>query len=303
MNGIKPLKYVLVTAARNEERFIIRVIQSVVSQTVLPERWIIVSDGSVDRTDAIVRTFAQSHPWIELLRMSEHRDRSFAAKAVCFNAAYARLKRLDFDLIGNVDADITFESDFYEFLLGKFAAMPALGVAGTPFVENQSRPGEHTYAHRFADLSHVSGACQIFRRQCFDNVGGYKPIRGGGIDWVAVTTARYYGWETRTFLEKTCTHHRKMGTAGQGPLRARYKHGQEDYMLGGHPLWQLLRGVFQMRAKPRVVGGLFLLIGYFTAMARRVPKPIPDELVRFHRAEQMARLSEMLSVRKLLAPR
>jgi glycosyltransferase involved in cell wall biosynthesis len=109
MNGIKPLKYVLVTAARNEERFIIRVIQSVVSQTVLPKRWIIVSDGSIDRTDAIVRTFAQSHPWIELLRMSEHRDRSFAAKAVCFNAAYARLKRLDFDLIGNVDADITFE--------------------------------------------------------------------------------------------------------------------------------------------------------------------------------------------------
>ena len=84
-------------------------------------------------------------------------------------------------------------------------------------------------------------------------------------------------------------HHRKMGTAGRNPLAARFRHGQEDYYLGGHPLWQLLRGTFQMRARPFVLGGLSLILGYFWAMARGVERPIPPELVAFHRAEQIAR--------------
>ena len=289
-----PLKYVLVTPARNEEAFIEGAIRSVVSQTILPERWVIVSDGSTDRTDEIIKHFANEHTWIELLRMPEHRDRTFAAKAVCFNAGYERLKFGEFDLIGNLDADITLESDYYEFLLGKFADMPKLGVAGTPFIEDASQPQNHTYAHKFADLEHVSGACQIFRRQCFEEVGGYTPIKGGGIDWVAVTTARMKGWHTRTFIEKTSLHHRKMGTASRSPLMARFKHGQEDYYVGGHPLWQVFRGIFQMKEKPFVFGGFFLMCGYFFAMAKRMQRPVSLELITFHRAEQLARLRKMI---------
>ena len=234
---VSHLKYVLVTPARNEENLIEGAIRSVVSQTIRPSRWVIVSDGSTDGTDGIVKRYAKEHTWIELLRMPEHRDRTFAAKAMCFNAGYDTLQSGDFDLIGNLDADITFEPDYYEFLLGKFAEMPRLGVAGTPFIEDASQPQNHTYAHKFADLEHVSGACQMFRRTCFEEVGGYTPIKGGGIDWVAVTTARMRGWQTRTFLEKTCLHHRKMGTASRSRLMARFWHGQEDYYVGGHPLW------------------------------------------------------------------
>ena len=288
------LRFVLVTPARNEEQFIEGTIRSVVAQTARPARWVIVSDGSTDNTDEIVRRFVDEHPWIELLRMPEHRDRSFAAKAVCFNAAYDRLKSGDFAIVGNLDADITFEPDYYEFLLQKFAAMPRLGVAGTPFIEDATHPHDHTYAHRFADLQHVSGACQMFRRQCFEEVGGYVPIKGGGIDWVAVTTARMKGWQTQTFPEKTCFHHRKMGTAHRSPLMARFRHGQEDYYVGGHPLWQLLRGTFQMKSKPFVVGGLWLILGYFWAMAKRMHRPVSPELVAFHRSEQIARLRRML---------
>jgi GT2 family glycosyltransferase len=226
--------------------------------------------------------------------MPEHRDRTFAAKAACFNAGYDRLKSMDFDIVGNLDADITFEPDYYEFLLGRFAEISQLGVAGTPFVEDTSQPQSHTYAHEFADLQHVSGACQMFRRKCFEEIGGYTPIKGGGIDWVAVTTARMKGWRTRTFLERTCFHHRKMGTANRNPLMARFRHGQEDYYVGGHPVWQLLRGTFQMTAKPFVLGGLFLILGYFWAMAKRVKRPVSAELVAFHRAEQMARLRKMV---------
>jgi glycosyltransferase involved in cell wall biosynthesis len=288
------LTYVLVTPARNERDLIEGTIRSVVAQTHLPARWVIVSDGSTDGTDEIVRRYAKDHAWIELMRMPEERDRSFAAKATSFNAGFDRLKPMSFDLIANLDADITFDPDYLEFLVGKFAENPELGVGGTPFIEDASQPDNHSYAHRFADLQHVSGACQMFRRRCLEELGGYTPIKGGGIDWVAVTTARMKGWQTRTFIEKTCFHHRKMGTASRGPLMARFQHGQEDYYVGQHPLWQLLRGVFQMKSRPVVLGGLFLLLGYFWAMVRRVRRPISPELVSFRRAEQMARLRKMV---------
>ena len=160
--------------------------------------------------------------------------------------------------------------------------------------KKNSQPQNHTYAHQFADLEHVSGACQMFRRTCFEDVGGYTPIKGGGIDWVAVTTARVRGWQTRTFVEKTCLHHRTMGTASRSRLMARFRHGQEDYYVGGHPLWQVLRGTFQMKEKPFVLGGLFLMLGYCWAMAKRTQRPVSPELIAFRRAEQMTRLRKMI---------
>jgi glycosyltransferase involved in cell wall biosynthesis len=303
MVSLAKLAYVLVTPARNEQDFIEGTIRSVIAQTLRPSRWVIVSDGSTDRTDDIVRRYAAEYPWIELLRMPERRDRSFAAKATCFNAGYDRLKSLSFDLIGNLDADITLEPDHYAFLVSKFHQYPQLGVAGTPFIEDADRAHRHSYGHKFADLQHVSGACQTFRRACFEEVGGYTPIKGGGIDWVAVTTARMRGWETRTFVEKTCLHHRKMGTASHSPLRARFRHGQEDYYVGGHPLWQLLRGAFQMKEHPFALGGLSLILGYFWAMAKRMERPVSPELIKFHRAEQVARLRKMVLGSKSLGKR
>jgi hypothetical protein len=288
------LNYVLVTPARNERRLIEGTIRSVIAQTHLPSRWVIVSDGSTDGTDEIVARYAGEHAFIELLRMPEHRERNFAAKAVCFNSGFDHLRESDFDLIANLDADVTFGPDYFEFLVGRFAEIPRLGVAGTPFVEDASRPQSHSYSHRFADLEHVSGTCQMFRRQCLEEVGGYVPIKGGGIDWIAVTTARMKGWQTRTFLERTCLHHRKMGTASRTPLRARFQHGQEDYYVGKHPLWQLMRGLFQMKSKPLVLGGLSLILGYFWAMAKRVPRQVSEELIAFHRAEEMARVRKIL---------
>jgi glycosyltransferase involved in cell wall biosynthesis len=286
--------YVLITPARNEEAFIEGTLRSVVAQTRRPLRWIIVSDGSTDRTDEIVRRLAARHDWIELLRMPEHRDRQFAAKANAFNAGYERLKPLAFDLIGNLDADITLPPDYYEFLLGKFGERPKLGVTGTPFVEDTSQPDKHTYAHGAANLEHVSGACQLFRRACFEEVGGYVPIKGGAIDWIAVTTARMKGWETRTFTERVCFHHRKIGTGNNRPLMVKFHYGRKAYYVGGHPLWEMLRGVFQMRQRPFILGGLYFIGGYAWAGITRMPRPVSRELMTFHRSEQMARLKRSL---------
>ncbi|HET6489003.1 MAG TPA: glycosyltransferase family 2 protein [Syntrophales bacterium] len=283
--------YIIITPARNEEAYIEQTIQSMIVQTILPARWVIVSDGSTDRTDAIVGKYAKDRPWMELLRMPERCDRTFAAKARCFNAACELLNDMPHDIIGNLDADITFGPDYFEYLLDKFAEYPGLGVAGTPFVEDGSAP----YDYRVANIEHVSGACQLFRRECFEEIGGYVPIKAGGIDWVAVTTARMKGWQTRTFTDRTCFHHRKMGTAKGSIYSAKFRLGREDYYLGGHPLWAVLRAVSQMRHKPYVLGGLFLLLGYVTSAAKRIERPVSPELLHFCRKEQMQRLRRMLS--------
>lgn len=287
--SVQHLSYVLITPARNEEEFIEQTIRSVVSQTVRPRKWVIVSDGSTDRTDDIVKRYLPEHAWISLVRMPERRDRNFAAKVQCFNAGREQVRDESFDIIGNLDADITFGEDHFEFLLAKFAGDPKLGVAGTPFVE-----GATSYDFRFTTVEHVSGACQLFRRECFQQIGGYLQVKGGGIDWIAVTTARMNGWKTRTFVERVCHHHRPMGTASVGKLRANLSLGKQDYYLGGHPLWQLFRGCYQMGRRPYLLGGVFLLAGYASAWMKRAPRPVSAELVRFHQREQMQRLRQGL---------
>jgi biofilm PGA synthesis N-glycosyltransferase PgaC len=281
--------YVLITPARNEEAYIERTIQAVVSQTARPRKWVIISDGSTDRTDEIVKKYLPEHPWIELIRMPEHQDRHFAAKVICFNAGYEIVKNTAYDIVGSLDADITFEPDYFEFLLRKFAEIPQLGVAGTPFVERASH-----YDYRFTNIEHVSGACQMFKRECFEEIGGYTPIKGGGIDWTAVTTARMKGWKTRTYIEKTCLHLRGIGTGSNGRLMTWFKQGRKDYFLGGHPLWQVCRSFYQTTKKPYLIGGSLLLLGFIWSMIMNEERPVPVDLIAFHRREQMQRLRNIL---------
>lgn len=287
--------YVLVTPARNEARMIESTIQSVVAQTVLPLRWVIVSDGSTDGTDEIVSRHAAEYDWIELLRMPERKERHFAGKAYAFNTGKARMDDLPYEVIANLDADITFSSEYFAYLLEKLAADPQLGVVGTPYVETT----RETYDYRFVSIEHVSGACQVFRRACYEAIGGYQPVKVGTIDCIAVISARMKGWKTRTFVDMVCMHHRKVGTAQYGPLRARFNAGVMDYTMGNHPLWQVFRTAYQMTKSPRIIRGLAIGAGYFWSMARRKKRAVPDELVRFVRREQMQRLKSKLTGRAL----
>lgn len=281
--------YVLITPARNEESFIELTIRSMVAQTVRPLKWVIVSDGSTDRTDEIVKRYAAVQPWIELVRMPERRERDFGGKVLCFNAGRERVCELDYMVIGNLDADLSFDSDVFQLLMNKFAENPKLGVAGIPFTE-----GKGTYDFRFSSVEHVSGACQLFRRECFESIGGYRPMKGGGIDVLAVLMARMQGWQTRTFPERSCFHHRSMGSAKYSAAKASFRLGQKDYMLGRHPLWQLFRSLYQMRRSPVIVGGCMLFAGYFSLAIKGFKRSVPDEVVKFQRREQMSRLNMLL---------
>lgn len=285
--------YVLISPARNEAAFIEGTIRSVIHQTVPPLKWVIVSDGSTDGTDEIVDKYLTDYPWIELVRMPARRERHFAGKVYAFNAGYDRVKHLNYEVIANLDTDVSFDSEYFDFLLKKFEENPRLGVAGTPF-----REGSFQYDFRFTSIEHVSGQIQCFRRECFEDIGGYVPLRSGGVDLTAVMTARMKGWQTRTFLEKPYEHHRKMGSAKHSKLRGEFHGGGVDYILGCDPIWQTMRCCYRMvTRRPIFLNGVFALAGFFWAMVTRAEKVLPADLVKFRRAEERHRMAGLLRTR------
>jgi len=280
--------FVLITPARNEARFIELTIQSVIAQQARPLRWVIVSDGSTDGTGEIVERYAAHHDWIELVRLAERAERHFAGKVMATHAGLEKVKGLAYEVITCLDADITFGPDYFSFLLEKLALDPALGLVGTPYRETT----RETYDYRFVSADHVSGACQVFRRACFEEIGGYVAVRGGAIDSIAATKARMKGWKTRAFAERCCFHHRVVGTAQAGQLCARFNLGRADYLIGNHPLWQVFRCAYQATRRPFLFRACALAAGYASGLLRGDQRPVSPEFVAFRRREQMQRLGE-----------
>jgi hypothetical protein len=191
---------------------------------------------------------------------------------------------------------MSFDEDYFRYLLAQLAEDSKLGLVGTPF-KDESSP---IYDYRFVNIEHVSGACQLFRRECFEEIGGYVPVKGGCIDHIAVLSSRMKGWKTRTFTDKVSIHHRAMGTAQQGILMARFKNGGKDYSIGNHPVWELSRTMYQMTKKPFLIGGVMLASGYIWASLRRVKRPVSGELMAFARREQLQRLKKFFTRSKSL---
>jgi biofilm PGA synthesis N-glycosyltransferase PgaC len=293
------LTYVLVTPARNEAAFIEKTIQTVIRQTVLPARWVIVNDGSTDDTGEIVAKYTTKYTWIELVNLPVRRERNFAAKVYAFNAGLDRVKDIQYDIIGNLDADVALDDDHIEFLLRKFSEDPRLGVAGTTFREES---GYNSETDSFEGKYHVSGQCQVFRLQCFKEIGGYFANKAGGIDWIAVTTARMIGWKTRSYREKPFLHFRHLGTAERSVLASSFSYGEKDYYLGGSPIWEMFRVTYRMTQPPYLLDGLALGLGYGWAMLRRIHRPVSKELIKFHRREQMQKLAAIMKSVLTLKP-
>lgn len=281
------MKYVLITPVRNEEKFIANTLGSMIAQSLRPERWVIVDDGSTDGTLRIIDQYLVKHPWIEVVRRQPRGDRSFSGKVDAFNAGLERVQLLAFDVIGNLDGDLSFEADYLEFLMSKFAQDERLGIAGTPFTEDS---GYDTARDSFEGENYVAGGCQLFRYSCFQEIGGYVANKAGGVDWIAVMSARMKGWKVRSFPEKRFHHHRSLGTAEKSFLGAMFQYGERAYYLGGSPVWHGCRCLFRMTKRPFVTGGASLMAGYIYAALRRTKRPISAEMIRFHRKEQMHKL-------------
>ncbi|MGC2546123.1 MAG: glycosyltransferase family 2 protein, partial [Silvibacterium sp.] len=155
-------------------------------------------------------------------------------------------------------------------------------------------PGYSSATDSFEGQNHVAGGCQLFRRRCFEEIGGYIPNKAGGIDWIAVTTARMRGWRTRSYREKSFFHYRSLGTAERSPLASAFSYGEKDYYLGNHPLWEIVRVLYRTTKMPYVLQGVALYSGYLSAFLRRMKRPVSRELMLFHRKEEMAKLCAIL---------
>jgi len=287
-------EYVLVTAARNEDDYIEKTIQSVISQTILPKEWIIVSDGSTDLTDKIVMKYTEKYDFIHFIRIEPNDKRNFASQAYALKAGVKMLKDMEYEFIGLLDADISFEPNYYEKIMGKCYNNKKIGIVGGWIYESQK--GIHK--ERFGNsIRHVPGAIQMFRRQCYKDVNGYMPLRKGGKDTIAEIMARMNGWETKCFPDLRVFHHRITGTDKCNTLYARYHQGKEDYFLGYHPMFEVLKFLARIKEKPLVIGSIFRFFGYIEGLLSREPIVIPNEVVKYLRKEQMMRIISLLTMK------
>lgn len=282
--------YVLATAAYNEENYIERTIFSVVHQTIPPKKWVIVSDGSTDRTDEIVREYAEKYRFIELYRITEDHPRNLTAQVNAINAGFARLRGTDYDFIGNLDSDVSLGPEYFKQLLETFSQNPNLGLAGGYIYEEQAGEFQNRRSNTITSVAH---AVQLFRRECLEALGGgYKPFTWAGADWHAEVTLRMRGWDVASVPELHVFHHRPTGQ-GFGLLRYWYRGGVMDFYLGTHPLFEIFRVVRRFRDKPFLLGALIRLVAFGWAYCKREKRQVSAEFMKFLRAEQMLRLRRL----------
>jgi glycosyltransferase involved in cell wall biosynthesis len=275
----------LVTPAKNEELTIGVTIASVVNQTVRPVQWIIVSDGSTDRTDEIIAAAASINPWIRLLRLPPRNQRSFAAVVHATEEGIRQLTVDDYEYLGLLDSDVRFQSGYFERVIGCFESSPGLGLAGGVVID-VGQPKDHLPRNR----QDVPGAVQFFRRSCFEALGNLIAIPEGGWDALTCARARMAGFETRLLTNLIVDHLKPRNIGEGGMVRRRWQLGVRDYALGYHPLFEAVKCASRFFSAPAYLGGSIWWAGYCCAAIQRRNRLIPQDLLEFIRNEQKKRL-------------
>jgi len=282
--------YVIVTPAHNEAKFIGRTLESMVRQTLTARRWVIVDDGSTDGTADVVADYAARFDFIRLVRKSRDPERNFARKVHAFERGLEELRDVPYEFIGNVDADMSFGEDYFERILGGFDAEPRLGISGGIVYTKFTRRFK-TY-DRTTDS--VGGKVQLFRRRCFEEIGGYRALAFGGIDATAEIMARMRGWTVRKSLDVPAFEHRPTGFAYGNPLQAKVCEGRRFHSLGYDPTFYVLRCIYRAGEFPLLIGSAAALGRFFYGMARGDAIVLPEEVVRYLRHEQRQKLRRLL---------
>ena len=289
--NLSEAKYVLVTAAKNEEGYIDKTLKAVTSQTKPPEKWVIIDDGSSDHTLSMISACASRYPFIQVDRVIDSPRRDFGSKvgAIARGLELIRQSNLAYDFIGNLDADVSFDQKYYERVIQKFIENPRLGIAGGCIYEKNGG----TFQERmFNSPRSVPGAIQLFRKECHDSVGGYLPLPYGGEDWCSEVMARMRNWEVATFPSIRVHHHRLTGLADGSRFRRRWREGLQSFMLGSHPVFELVKSLRRVGQKPYVVGSLIRFSGFCFAVLKRYDRLVSDEFVSFLRKEQKKKLKD-----------
>jgi len=277
-------KYVIITPARDEEAYIEKTILSVIQQTIRPAQWIIVDDGSRDRTGSIINSYAASYPWIKPLHRSNRGFRQAGGGVVnTFYEGYGQIGSSNWDFIVKLDADLTFAPDYFERCFREFDKDPRLGIGGGGIYHQQEGGLTLESNPRF----HVRGATKIYKRACWEKLGGL--LRAPGWDTVDELKANMLGWTTRTFPDLAVSHHRFTGAA-DGAWKDCVKNGRANYIAGYHPIFMLFKCIRRLFAKPYLFGSLGLFWGFLSAYFARTPQVKDRDLINYTRNQQMRRL-------------
>ncbi len=284
--------FVIITPAHNEAPLIGKTIDSMINQTVRPSRWVIVNDGSTDETQKVIEEKVRGHAFIQPLHLQRSGDRDFGRKVDAFMRGFELIKDIPYEYIGNLDADTSFEPNYFQTLLQKFDDDPVLGITGG-IVHTKIGNG---FVTQDGTLDSVAGAVQFFRRACFEQVGGYMRLPFGGIDAAAEIMARMKGWRVRKFPECRVLEHRRTGTAKARPLAAKIREGRRFHSLGYGGLFYLMRCIYRLPDQPVLIGSLLSLYGYLESILCRAPIVLPKDAQRYLRIEQRHKLMRTLGI-------
>ena len=286
---------VIIAPVRDEADLIRLTLDSMVAQTVKPVEWIIVDDGSQDGTADIVREYAAKHPFIRLVQRPDRGFRKVGGGVVAaFKFGITQIEHQDYEYIAKLDGDMSFGPRYLECMFEQFALEPKLAaVSGKVYREEEGKKIEEIIIDE-----HVAGQFKLYRRMAFEEIGGFvEEVLWDGID---VHTARMKGWTTKSFLhtDAILMHHRLMGSSDKNVYRGRLRWGRGIWFMGYHPLYALASGIFRMREKPFVIGGLLIIAGYLGAAIKRAPRYDNPEFREHLHRWQLGQIKKLLSGQK-----
>ena len=285
-----PVKYVVITPIRDEEEHVECVLQSIISQTVLPAKWVIVDDGSSDRTVEIVEGYADSRPWIQVVRRSNRGARKSGAGVIeAFYDGYREIENDDWEFIVKLDGDLTFSANYFERCFKHFNSQPNLGIGGGDIYHEFGRRAKLEANPRF----HVRGATKIYRRACWEAIGGL--LQAPGWDTIDEVKANMLGWSSSSFSELQVIHHRVTGTA-DGMWRDRVKHGLACYVSGYHPLFLAASCLSRLLKKPYIAGSAAIGYGFLKGYWTHMPRVQDQQFIKYLRTQQLRRLCGLQTI-------
>jgi glycosyltransferase involved in cell wall biosynthesis len=283
---MKKYKYALITAAYNEECCLERTINSVLAQSILPSKWVIVSDNSEDGTDEIIKKYAKRFNFILYMRKANRQYHNFCSKVYALRQGYNLIRNMEFDFIGNLDADILLPNNYYERLIELLNEDYSIGIGSGIYVEiNQNK----IYNLKIPPY-HTPGSIQFFRRECFQQIGGY-PLINGGEDTAAGVLARMNGWKTMSLNSLEAIHLKPIRIGKlKKILKAKIRLGGSDYNLGMHPHYATIKFLKHLANEPYLIGGITLYLGYLTKLIKNEKREVSKEFIKFFRQEQKSYL-------------
>ncbi len=278
---IQDVKYVVITPVRDEEKHVEATVRSVTSQAIPPMEWIIVNDGSSDRTADIVDQYAAQFPWIHTIHRPNRGFRKSGGGVVeAFYEGYHALRCDDWEFIVKLDGDLTFSPDYFQRCLEHFASEPQLGIGGGDIYHSLGGRLKLEVTPRF----HVRGATKIYRRACWEAIGGLRAVPGW--DTIDEVKANMLGWRTYSFGDLPLLHHRFTGSA-DGLLRDKVKHGLVCYISGYHPLFVAASCLYRLVQKPYVIGSAAILFGFLKGYLTHIPRVNEPRVIQYLRAQQL----------------